>query len=98
MRLYFADNKLKRLFTEEKDAHKYPEAVVDAFFDVIAIIAGAHDERDLRALKSLRYEKLKGKRSHQRSVRLNDQFRLVVEREEDQEGKFFWIIAIEDDH
>ena len=98
MRFYFADRKLKRLYTEEKGAHKYPEAVVDAFFDVMAVIAAAEDERDLYALKSLHYEKLKGQRSHQRSLRLNNQFRLVVEREEDEEGKVFWIVSIEDYH
>lgn len=98
MRFYFADKKLEKLYTEEKDAHKYPESVVDAFFDMMAVIAAAKDERDLRRLKSLRYEKLKGQRSHQRSLRLNDQFRLVVEREEDGEGRFLWIVSIEDYH
>ena len=98
MRFYFADNKLKRLYTEEKGARKYPEGVVDAFFEALDVIEGAPDERDLYALRSLRYEKLKGKRSNQRSLRLNEQFRLVVEQEEDQEGKFFWIVAIEDYH
>ncbi|MEA3377633.1 MAG: type II toxin-antitoxin system RelE/ParE family toxin [Chloroflexota bacterium] len=98
MRFYFADRKLKHLYTDENDAHKYPEGVVDAFFDVMAQIAAARDERDLYAMKGLRYEKLKGKRSHQRSLRLNDQFRLIVEREEDEEGKLFRIVAIEDYH
>jgi proteic killer suppression protein len=37
------------------------------------------DERDLYAMKSLHYEKLKGQRSHERSLRLNIQFRLIVE-------------------
>ena len=98
MRFYFADRKLKKLYTEEKGAHRYPEGVVDAFFEVVAVIADAPDERDLYALKSLHYEKLKGKRRHQRSLRLNAQFRLVVEREEDEEGKLFRIVAIEDYH
>jgi proteic killer suppression protein len=98
LRFYFADRKLEKLYTDEKGAHKYPEGVVDAFFEVVAVIAGARDERDLYALKSLHYEKLKGKRSHQRSLRLNDQFRLIVEREEDEEGKLFRIVTTEDYH
>ena len=98
MRFCFADKKLEKLYTEEKDAHKYPDGVVDAFFDVMAVIAAAKDERDLRRLKGLRYEKLKGQRGHQRSLRLNSQFRLVVEREEDEEGRFLWIVGIEDYH
>jgi len=98
LRFYFADSKLERLYTDEKDAHKYPEGIPNAFFDVMGVIAGAKDERDLRALVSLRYEKLKGKRSHQRSLRLNDQYRLVVEREEDEDGYVFRIVALEDYH
>ena len=98
MRFTFADRKLEKLYTEEKGAHKYPEGVVDAFFDVVAVIADAPDERDLYALKSLHYEKLKGKRSHQRSLRLNNQFRLIVEREKDDEGRLFRIVSIEDYH
>jgi proteic killer suppression protein len=42
-------------------------------------IRAASDERDFYALKSLHYEKLHGKRSHQRSMRLNDQFRLILQ-------------------
>ena len=98
MRFYFAHKKLERLYTQEKGAHKYPEGVVDGFSDVISSIDAAKDERDTCALKDLRYEKLGGKRSHQGSLGLNDQFRLIVEREEDEEGKFFWIIDVEDYH
>jgi len=98
LRFCFADNKLQKVYTEERGAHKYPEGVVDAFLDFVAVIAGAKDERDLYALKSLRYEKLRGGRSHQRSLRLNDQFRLIVEREEDEDGYVFRIVAIEDYH
>jgi proteic killer suppression protein len=98
LRAYFADKKLRQLYTEEKDAHRYPEGLVDAFFDVVATIVAAEDERDLYALKSLHYEKLKGKRRHQRSLRLNDQFRLIVEQGKDDKGKFLWIVGIEDYH
>ncbi|NBD36709.1 MAG: plasmid maintenance system killer [Chloroflexi bacterium] len=98
MRFAFADSKLKKLYTEEKGAHKYPAGVVDAFFDVIAIIANAPDERDLYKLKSLHYEKLRGRRSHQRSLRLNRQFRLIIESAKDKHGRFLWIISIEDYH
>lgn len=98
MRFAFADNKLKKLYTEEKGAHKYPAGVIDTFFDVMAIIANAPDERDLYNLKSLHYEKLRGERSHQRSLRLNRQFRLIIEKVEDKHGRFLWIISIEDYH
>ncbi len=99
MRFYFKKNKLEALYTEEKDAHKYP-GVVDDFFDVMATIDAAVDERDLYAQKGLRFEKLKGKRGKfgQRSLRLNDQWRLIVTLDEDEEGNYLTIIDIEDYH
>ena len=98
MRFRFADNKLEKLYTEEKGAHKYPLGVVDAFFEVMNVIDSAADERDLYALKSLHYEKLRGPRSHQRSLRLNRQFRLIIEKGNDENGEFLWIVRIEDYH
>lgn len=98
MRFFFANNKLERLYIEERGARRYPREVVEAFFEVMNVIDSARDERDLYALKGLRYEKLKGNRSHQRSIRLNDQFRLILERETDEQGRYFWIIQIEDYH
>ena len=97
MRFRFASKKLEMLYTEEKDAHKYP-GVVDAFFEVMAVIDAAEDERDLYALKSLRYEKLSGERKGQRSLRLNKQYRLIGVLEEDEQGKCLVIHEIEDYH
>ena len=88
LRFYFADRKLEKLYTDEKDAHRYPDGVVDAFVEMLAQISAARDERDLYAVKG----------SHRRSLRLNNQFRLIVEREEDEEGKLFRITTIEDYH
>jgi proteic killer suppression protein len=68
VRFEFRNNKLKDLYTHEKNAHKYP-GVVDDFFDVMAIIDSALDERDLYALKGLRFEKLSGKREFKDSDR-----------------------------
>lgn len=97
MRFRFANRKLDRLYTEEKDAHKYP-GVVDAFFEVMWIIEAAEDERDLYAFKSLHYEKLSGDRKGQRSLRLNKQYRLIAVLEEDEQGKCLVIHEIEDYH
>lgn len=60
-------------------------------------IRAAPDERDFYRMKSLHYEKLKGKRSHQRSMRLNDQYRLILEIEEIK-GRTLVVISIEDYH
>jgi toxin HigB-1 len=99
VRFKFKKRKLEELYTDEKNVQKYPN-VVDDFFDVMAIIDAAKDERDLYALKGLRFEKLSGKRekSGQRSLRLNKQWRLIVSVEEDKDGTYLLIIDIEDYH
>lgn len=95
----FKKKKLELLYTEEKDAHKYPD-ILDNFFEVIAIIESIENEQDLYSFKGLRFEKLKGKRGKQGqySLRLNQQWRLIVSLEEDEEGKYILIIDIEDYH
>lgn len=99
LRFEFKKKKLEALYTEEKDAHKYP-GVVDDFFEVMQIIDAAPDERELYAQKGLRFEKLSGTRGKQgeRSLRLNDQWRLIVILQKDDEGKSLLIIDIEDYH
>ncbi len=64
----------------------------------MAIIRSALDERDFYALKSLHFEKLKGKREGERSLRLNQQYRLIVMIEKDDSGKYVLVINIEDYH
>mgnify|MGYP006285779025 CR=1 FL=1 len=98
MRFAFNSTKLTKLYTEEKGARKYPPGVVEAFFEVMSVICNAKDERDLYVLKGLRYEKLKGARGHQHSIRLNRQFRLIIERRHDEQGRYLLIIDIEDYH
>ena len=74
--------------------------MVDDFFEVMAIIDAAIDERDLYAQKGLRFEKLQGKRAKegQRSLRLNSQWRLILSVNDDDEGHYLTIIDIEDYH
>lgn len=98
MRFQFKDKNLHLLYTEEKNAHRYPIKVVDAFFDVMAIISSAENENDIRAFKQLHFEKLKGNRKDQISLRLKEQFRLIIQLEKDNNGKTIWIIEIVDYH
>ncbi len=99
MEFTFASGRLRRLYTEEFGAHRYPAEVVDAFFKVMEVIAGASDERDLRSLRSRHFEKLKGDRKHQCSMRLSGGFRLILElQSEGSAGKCVRIVGIEDYH
>jgi proteic killer suppression protein len=95
VRYRFSKRNLEALCYEEEGAAKYPTAVVDAFFEVIGVVEAARDERDLYALKSLHFERLKGKRKRERSVRLTKQYRLTFALESDSEGKYLEIIEIE---
>jgi proteic killer suppression protein len=77
----FDDGELGRLYTDPHYSAYYGPNIVKAFRKVIGLIKDAADERDFYKMKSLHYEKLQGKRSHQRSMRLNQQFRLIIEIE-----------------
>ena len=98
MRFVFKDKDLLLLYAEEKNAHRYSTGVVEAFFDVMAIIENATSEADIRAFKSLHFEKLSGNRSGQVSLRLNKQYRLIVQVKKDEQGKLLWIVEIVDYH
>lgn len=76
MEIKFADKKLAMLYEVGEGA--YSEAVISAFSKKIQIIKSAKNENDLRALKSNHFEKLKGTKDSY-SMRLNKQYRLIIE-------------------
>jgi toxin HigB-1 len=53
--------------------------MVRGYRRVMQAVRAATDERDLRALKGLKLEKLKGSRKHQHSLRISGQWRLIIE-------------------
>ena len=97
MEIRFRKDSLDRLETDEGDGG-WPRAVVKAYRKRMQQIRDAPDERVFRAMKSMRFEKLKGKRRHQCSMRLNKQWRLILEFEGQGADKVVWIVAIEDYH
>lgn len=64
----------------------------------LGLIRAATDERDLRNMKSLHYEKLIGDKAGKRSIRLNDRWRLVFENNTDYKPPLITILSIEDYH
>jgi proteic killer suppression protein len=98
MEVEFATDDLARLETDPKFEMGLPPAVVTAYRKRVQGIRAALDERDFYALRSLHFEKLKGQREHQHSMRLNAQFRLVVEIMATGPKKRVRIIAVEDYH
>ncbi|MFO7696227.1 MAG: type II toxin-antitoxin system RelE/ParE family toxin [Anaerolineae bacterium] len=94
MEIRFEDGDLDRLETELGD-RGFPPEIVKAYRKLLGYLRHAQDERDLRAMKSLRFEKLKGKRQHQRSLRLNDQWRLIVELQQEGSATVLVVAALE---
>jgi proteic killer suppression protein len=94
----FKDESLEELQREDAKRDKaYPPGIGKAFRKRMQFIRCAGDERDLY-MRQNRFEKLQGKRQHQYSMRLNDQWRLILEIEGDNPNKIIWIVAIEDYH
>ena len=89
---------MKTLETEGNCKGKYAENVVRGYRKVLNVIRAAKNEHDVRAMKSLNFEKLKGGRSHQHSLRINKQWRLIVEIETRQNNNIINIKSIEDYH
>ena len=98
MDVRFADDRLGRLEKEKGFSGGFSQAIVTAFRKRMRVIRRAPDERDFYALKSLHFEKLKGNRSHQHSMKLNDQWRLILEFEAQDSGKVVVVVSIEDYH
>jgi len=96
LRFSLKTKKLADLYYDDKGAKSYPAPVVRSFFEVMAIIESAPDERDFYGLKSLHYEKLEGRRGvrGERSMRLNREYRLIVAVERDDQGRLMLIISI----
>ena len=98
VRVEFCDSDLDRLETDAEFLMGHSAAVVRAYRLRLQLLRSAKDERDLYSLKSLRFEKLKGQRQHQRSLRLNDQYRLIVELQGTGADKSILVVGVEDYH
>ncbi|MDP9236360.1 MAG: type II toxin-antitoxin system RelE/ParE family toxin [Chloroflexota bacterium] len=97
MQVRFKDDDLARLESDARFNAGHALAVVTAFRKTMQRIRAATDERDLRT-NATRFEKLAGPRRHQCSMRLNDQFRLIIQLEGEAAAKTVAVIDIEDYH
>jgi proteic killer suppression protein len=98
MEVEFDDDDLDRLETDAQFSAGFSQEVVRAFRKRVQQIRAFRDERDFYALKSLHFEKLKGGREGQQSVRLNSQWRLVLQLRGDHPCKVVALIEIVDYH
>jgi len=98
MEIEYRSADLERLARESGFTAGFSVAVVTKFRMRIQAIGAADDERTFYALKSLHFEKLKGNRAGQYSMRLNDQWRLILEFKKKPSGKIVVVIEIADYH
>ncbi len=74
----FKSESLERLYTDPAYSGGFGGDVVKAYRKRVQQICAASDERTFYAQHSLKFEKLHGRES-QYSMRLNDQWRLIME-------------------
>jgi proteic killer suppression protein len=95
MNVKHLDAALERLERDASFRGGYDHKLVKAFRKTMAILRAAVGERTFYALKGLHYEKLQGKRSHARSMRLNNPYRLILQTTQEN-GAIVVVIKIED--
>ncbi|MCK4787879.1 MAG: type II toxin-antitoxin system RelE/ParE family toxin [Desulfobacteraceae bacterium] len=98
MDIRFRDSKLDRLAFDETYVGKWSPALVRAYRKRVNQIRQASNQQVLYAFRSLRLEKLKGKMQGKYSMRINDQFRLIVRFAKKNGKDTVIIIKIEDYH
>ncbi len=98
MEIIFRDKDLDRLEIDAKFTGGFSREIVKAYRKRIWAIRNATDERDFYGFNSWHYEKLGGDRSHQRSIMLNKQWRLIVEIIKTNPINTIEIMKIEDYH
>jgi proteic killer suppression protein len=98
MMVLFADEALALIETERAGETRLAVALIKSARRKLTILRAAPDDRTLRNWKGLHYEKLQGERDGQRSIRLNNQFRLVFELDASTNPNTVKILGIEDYH
>lgn len=98
MEVEFGDPDLDRLETDPDFNAGFSREIVRSFRKLMQVIRAAQDERTFYSMKSLHFEKLKGDRDHQRSMRINKQWRLIVEIKPAEPKNTVVLVGIEDYH
>jgi proteic killer suppression protein len=98
MDIEFADEELEQLAGNPVSAGGFPPGIAKAFRKRLWFIAQAVGVNDLYALHGARFEKLKGDRAGQYSMRLNDQWRVILELVGPESEETVRVIEIVDYH
>src|SRR5437773_10156105 len=98
MDVEFKDASLDQLETDAAYSAGFGDALVKAFRRRMQQIRAASDERTFYALRSLHFEKLTQDREGQYSMRLNKQWRLIIELRGEAPRKKIYVVEITDYH
>jgi proteic killer suppression protein len=98
MEIDFQDDDLRRLATDPAFDMGLDRGVVKAYRMAIQAICAAVDERIFAVRPGWRYEKLKGDLRGKYSIRLNGQWRLLMNFRTGERGKIVVVISVVDYH
>ena len=93
MDVEFRNRRLLRYYTERGAVGKLPAQVAEAYVDVIDLLRAADDLNALRANKGMRLEKLEGPMLDLHSIRLNRQWRLILQAGNDDAVVTVWDVT-----
>ena len=97
MDVRFDDDKLQQLERDPGFTGGFSPSIVKVFRKRMQAIRAAPDERDFYAHKSLHFERLLSDPT-KHSMRLNNQYRLIVEIQRESDSKTVVVVGIEDYH
>jgi len=99
VRLSFRDSSLERLYYDSTFRHpRIGTDLTRAYRKKVGLLAAASTPAELRSHKALRLEKLVGDRAGLHSIRLNDQWRVLLEFTVDDGVHSVVIVRITDYH
>jgi proteic killer suppression protein len=98
MEIEYDDSALDRLEVDKAYTAGFAPAVVKGFRKAVFFIRQAVDERDLFQYRGLNFKPLDKDRDGQHSMKLNDQWRLIVEIRGTAPKKRIGVIEIVDYH
>ncbi len=99
MHVEFTSDELRRLYEDVSyKPSRFGNDVVKAYRKKVGLLVAANDERDLININSLHYKKLVGNRAGQHSIRLNNQWRLILNVITADDDKTMLILEIVDYH
>jgi toxin HigB-1 len=94
MEIEFRDKKLELLESDRAAAEtRLPIAVINSLRSKLQFLRAVPDERSLRNWRSLHYEKME---NGERSIRINDQYRLIFTIDTNQQPNKITILRVWD--